>query len=65
MDVSVRRQFKGKIFGFCMEYIIVFIALSDNLEQLRLPIHSRPLRRYEACSYEPVLSFEFGFVESF
>ncbi len=45
MDVSVRRQFKGKIFDFVsileplLEYIIVFIALSDNLEQPHLPFY--------------------------
>jgi hypothetical protein len=29
--------------------------LSDNLEQPDLTIHPHPLRRYKACSYEPVL----------
>ena len=42
-----------------LEYIIVFIALSDNLEQPNLPLLLRPLRLYQQiCSYEPVLSFE-------
>jgi len=40
--------------------------LSDNLEQPNLPFYPRPLRRYKACSYEPVFChLMFGFVESF
>jgi len=41
-----------------LEYIRVLVALSDYFEQPHLPFHPRPLRRYTACSYEPVLSFE-------
>ncbi len=48
----------GSILEPLLEYIIVIIAQSDNLEQPHLPLHPRPLRPYKACSYEPVLSFE-------
>jgi len=70
MNVSVSRQLEGKIFGFGSKNESSFPVklrflhlnrgvLSDNLEQSHLTIHPRPLRPYQICSYEPVLSFEF------
>ena len=70
INVSVKHQFKGKIFGFGPKNESFFPvklrflrlkrgALSDNLEQPHLLLYPRPLRRYQICSHDPVLSFEF------